>query len=87
MKLSDGLDHAPDGTEYKDGYDCNGKPAKVAVVPLERRRRPDGRRPRCSTSDFGNIRLNEDRGAYHLRRRARGHRGAAPPEASRRSTT
>ena len=34
----------PDGTEYKNGYDCNGKPAEVTRVAVEQRRRAD-RRP------------------------------------------
>jgi hypothetical protein len=54
----------PDGTEYKNGYDCNGQPAKVAVYkwyPDEPDRPGD-----VYDSNFANINFDTDRAAYTI---------------------
>jgi hypothetical protein len=65
VKLTDDGWVMPDGTEYKSGMDCNGKPGKMAVY-------------RWSTTDpsqpvevfdqggYGNIKYRQDRDAYAI---------------------
>lgn len=62
IKFADDGWTMPDGTEYKNGYDCNGKPAKTAVyrwsaddptVPIE-----------VFDTGYGDIRFRSDRDAY-----------------------
>lgn len=55
---------APDGTEYTNGYDCNGQPAKVSVVkwfPDDPTRPGD-----VYTENFNNIVFDTDRAAYTI---------------------
>jgi hypothetical protein len=54
----------PDGTEYKQGYDCNGQPASVKVYkwPADDPNAP----PEIFESDFGKIRLDTDRAAFTI---------------------
>jgi hypothetical protein len=55
---------APDGTEYKDGYDCNGQPAQVSVVKWFP---DDPTRPgEVYESNFNNIVFDTDRAAYTI---------------------
>lgn len=55
---------APDGTEYADGYDCNGQPATVSVYKWF----PDDptRNGEVYESNFNNIVFNTDRAAYTI---------------------
>jgi hypothetical protein len=52
----------PDGTTYKNGYDCNGKPAKVYVYRWDQAEDPTVA-ANVYDHDFGNIRLKNDRAA------------------------
>jgi hypothetical protein len=52
----------PDGTEYKNGYDCNGKPAKVLVYRWDQAEDPTVP-ANVYDHDFGNIVLKNDRAA------------------------
>jgi hypothetical protein len=52
----------PDGTEYKNGYDCNGKPAKVLVYRWANAEDPN-EPAEVFDKDFGDIQLKNDRGA------------------------
>ncbi len=55
---------APDGTEYKDGYDCNGQPAKVSVFEWHP---DDPTRPGdVFDGNFNNILFDADRVAYTI---------------------
>ncbi len=54
----------PDGTEYKNGTDCNGKPGKVAVYKWKV---DDPTAPvQVFEKDFGKINFTEDRDAYTI---------------------
>ena len=55
---------APDGTEYKNGFDCNGQPAQVQVVKWFP---DDPTRPgEVFTDNFNNIVFDTDRAAYTI---------------------
>lgn len=55
---------APDGTEYTNGYDCNGQPAKVAIYKWFP---DDPTRPgEVYESNFNNIVFDTDRAAYTI---------------------
>jgi hypothetical protein len=54
----------PDGTEYKNGYDCNGQPAKVTVTEWYP---DDPTKPgQVYESNFNNIVFDTDRAAYTI---------------------
>jgi len=53
-----------DGTEYHNGYDCNGVPAEVAVYQW--RASDLTAAPTIHTKDFGSIRYTEDRLVFTL---------------------
>jgi hypothetical protein len=52
------------GEEYQDGYDCNGQPATVVIHewPADDLEAP----PEIFTSDFGDVRLDQDRAAITI---------------------
>jgi hypothetical protein len=52
----------PDGTEYENGYDCNGQPAQLSVYKwnVDDPSAP----PQVFTTDFANIQLDTDRSAF-----------------------
>jgi hypothetical protein len=52
----------PDGTEYHDGYDCNGQPATVSVYQWDADDLSAD--PIIHTKDFGSIRYTQDRMAF-----------------------
>jgi hypothetical protein len=54
----------PDGTTYENGYDCNGQPATVSIYkwPADDPRAA----PEVFTSNFGDIRLDQDRAAFTI---------------------
>ena len=54
----------PDGTEYKNGYDCNGQPGQVTVTKWFP---DDPTRPgEVYTDNFNNIVFDTDRAAYTI---------------------
>jgi len=70
MKLSSDGFTMPDGTEYKNGYDCNGTPAVVTVSQWnsadELMKDPNTPPDVVYTKDFGSIRFTDDRMAFTL---------------------
>jgi hypothetical protein len=54
----------PDGTEYHNGYDCNGQPAKVSVYEWQADDLTAA--PKIYTKDFGDIRYSQDRLAFTI---------------------
>jgi hypothetical protein len=60
----------PDGTVYKDGYDCNGTPAKLSVAQWnsadEVKADPNAPPDVVYTENFGDIKYTNDRMAFTI---------------------
>jgi hypothetical protein len=63
MKLGSDSITMPDGTEYKNGYDCGGKPAKVTVTRWGNVLDPASV-GQVFDKNFGDIRFNSDDSAF-----------------------
>lgn len=64
IKFSDDGFTWPDGTEYKNGHDCNGQPAKVKVYRWSVD--DPGKKPDVFTSDFGKVQFSQNRQAITI---------------------
>jgi len=85
MKLSSDGFTMPDGTEYKNGYDCNGTPAVVTVSQWnsadELMKDPNTPPDVVYTKDFGSIHFGNDRMAFTIAVVPKGKDIPQPPSA------